>query len=95
MPWPFTRKKSEAAPRLLDVFGPNQPAGFAFDLFRELNKRASSGNVFFSPASIRLCLSLLYDGARGELLGDANRGLQAMFVMMNEARIGVANQGLH
>ena len=35
-----------------------------------------------------------YDGASGELLGEANRGLQAMFVMMNEARIGVANQGL-
>ncbi len=35
-----------------------------------------------------------YDGARGELLGEAGRGLQAMFVMMNEARIGVATQGL-
>ena len=35
-----------------------------------------------------------YDGARGELLGEAHRGLQAMFVMMNEARIGVAAQGL-
>jgi hypothetical protein len=27
-------------------------------------------------------------------VGEANRGLHAMFVMMNEARIGVANQGL-
>ena len=35
-----------------------------------------------------------YDGASGQLLGDANRGLQAMFVMMNEARIGVATQGV-
>ena len=35
-----------------------------------------------------------YDGATGSLLGEANRGLQAMFVMMNEARIGVATQGL-
>jgi alkylation response protein AidB-like acyl-CoA dehydrogenase len=35
-----------------------------------------------------------YDGARGWLIGEANRGLNAMFVMMNEARLGVAVQGL-
>ena len=35
-----------------------------------------------------------YDGATGWLIGEASRGLNAMFVMMNEARIGVANQGL-
>ena len=35
-----------------------------------------------------------YDGATGWLVGEANRGLHAMFVMMNEARLGVANQGL-
>jgi alkylation response protein AidB-like acyl-CoA dehydrogenase len=35
-----------------------------------------------------------HDGAKGWLVGEANRGLNAMFVMMNEARMGVANQGL-
>ena len=35
-----------------------------------------------------------YDGATGFLIGEANRGLNAMFVMMNEARLGVAAQGL-
>ncbi len=35
-----------------------------------------------------------YDGATGWLVGEANKGLNAMFVMMNEARLGVANQGL-
>jgi alkylation response protein AidB-like acyl-CoA dehydrogenase len=35
-----------------------------------------------------------YDGARGYLVGEPNRGLNAMFVMMNEARLGVAVQGL-
>ncbi|MBV1700702.1 MAG: acyl-CoA dehydrogenase C-terminal domain-containing protein [Hyphomicrobiales bacterium] len=35
-----------------------------------------------------------YDGARGFLMGEANKGLNAMFVMMNEARLGVAVQGL-
>jgi hypothetical protein len=35
-----------------------------------------------------------YDGATGFLIGEENKGLQAMFVMMNEARLGVAVQGL-
>jgi hypothetical protein len=35
-----------------------------------------------------------YDGATGWLLGEANRGLYAMFTMMNEARLGVGVQGL-
>jgi alkylation response protein AidB-like acyl-CoA dehydrogenase len=34
------------------------------------------------------------DGALGWLVGQPNKGLPAMFVMMNAARIGVANQGL-
>jgi acyl-CoA dehydrogenase len=35
-----------------------------------------------------------YDGARGWLIGQENRGLNAMFVMMNEARLAVGVQGL-
>ena len=35
-----------------------------------------------------------YDGAKGWLVGEENRGLPAMFVMMNGARLGVAVQGL-
>ncbi len=35
-----------------------------------------------------------YDGANGWLVGEANRGLNAMFVMMNEARLAVGIQGL-
>jgi acyl-CoA dehydrogenase len=35
-----------------------------------------------------------YDGAKGWLVGQENKGLNAMFVMMNEARLGVAIQGL-
>ena len=35
-----------------------------------------------------------YDGATGWLIGEPHRGLAAMFVMMNEARLGVAIQGL-
>jgi acyl-CoA dehydrogenase len=35
-----------------------------------------------------------YDGAVGWLIGEENRGLHAMFTMMNEARLGVGVQGL-
>jgi acyl-CoA dehydrogenase len=37
---------------------------------------------------------LNYDGAKGWLVGEEHRGLPAMFVMMNGARLGVAVQGL-
>ncbi|GMB82691.1 acyl-CoA dehydrogenase C-terminal domain-containing protein [Shinella zoogloeoides] len=35
-----------------------------------------------------------YDEAKGFLIGTENKGLNAMFVMMNEARLGVGLQGL-
>jgi acyl-CoA dehydrogenase len=35
-----------------------------------------------------------YDNAIGWLIGEENKGMQGMFVMMNEARLGVAVQGL-
>jgi len=37
---------------------------------------------------------LNYDNATGWLIGEENKGMQGMFVMMNEARLGVAVQGL-
>ncbi|MBM3644672.1 MAG: acyl-CoA dehydrogenase [Alphaproteobacteria bacterium] len=35
-----------------------------------------------------------FDGAIGWMVGEANKGLNAMFVMMNAARLGVGMQGL-
>ena len=35
-----------------------------------------------------------YDGATGYLVGEENKGLAAMFIMMNAARLGVGGQGL-
>ncbi len=35
-----------------------------------------------------------YDGATGWLVGEENKGLAAMFIMMNAARLGVGMQGL-
>ena len=37
---------------------------------------------------------LNYDGATGFLIGEENRGINAMFTMMNSARLGVGVQGL-
>ena len=37
---------------------------------------------------------LNYDGATGYLVGERDKGLRAMFIMMNAARLGVGTQGL-
>ncbi len=37
---------------------------------------------------------MLFEGAEAELVGEENRGLNAMFAMMNNARLGVAVQGV-
>ncbi|MGG5817627.1 acyl-CoA dehydrogenase [Falsiroseomonas sp. HW251] len=37
---------------------------------------------------------MLFDGAEAEMVGEPNRGLQAMFAMMNAARLGVGVQGV-
>ena len=36
---------------------------------------------------------MVYDGAKGWLLGELHKGMRAMFTMMNEARLGVGMQG--
>ncbi|NQY64834.1 MAG: acyl-CoA dehydrogenase C-terminal domain-containing protein [Alteromonadaceae bacterium] len=35
-----------------------------------------------------------FDGAKGYLIGEQNRGLNCMFTFMNAARLGVANEGV-
>ncbi len=37
---------------------------------------------------------IVLDGAHGTLVGQPNKGMQGMFVMMNAARLGVGNQSL-
>ena len=37
---------------------------------------------------------MVFDGAKGWLVGEPHKGLKAMFTMMNAARLGVAMQGL-
>ena len=38
--------------------------------------------------------TMLFDGAEAELIGEPNRGLNAMFAMMNDARLNVGLQGV-
>ena len=37
---------------------------------------------------------MMYEGAEAEMVGEPHRGLQAMFAMMNNARLGVGTQGV-
>ena len=45
--------------------------------------------IHASPTAV-----IAYDGAVGYLVGEANRGLEYMFVMMNAARLGVGLEGV-
>ncbi len=45
--------------------------------------------IHASPTAV-----MVYEGATGHLVGEANRGLEYMFVMMNAARLGVGLEGV-
>ena len=64
MRWPFAAKRELS----VDVPEKNKSPStrFAFRLFRQLAGEPKAENVFFSPASVMLCLCLLQDGATGE-----------------------------
>lgn len=64
MRWPFAAKCE------LPLGSPEKSESpstrFAFKLFQQLIGEPKAENVFFSPASVMLCLCLLQDGASGE-----------------------------
>ncbi len=64
MRWPFAAKCDPP----LDVPEKSESpcTRFAFRLFRQLAGKPKAENVFFSPASVMLCLCFLQDGATGE-----------------------------
>jgi serine protease inhibitor len=66
MQWPFTRRNRPGAVALSDTSSASPETRFTFKLFQELARRDSSANIFFSPCSVMLCLTMVYDGARGE-----------------------------
>jgi serine protease inhibitor len=54
-----------AAEKSNDVIAGN--IKFAFDFFKQLNMADREQNIFISPFSISAALSMLYNGAEGEL----------------------------
>jgi len=64
MRWPFAAKSE--LPLDLPEKSESPSRRFAFRLFRQLAGEPKARNVFFSPASVMLCLWPLHDGATGE-----------------------------
>jgi serine protease inhibitor len=64
MPWPFAAKQK--LPLDIREKSKSPSTRFAFRLFRQLVAEPKPENIFFSPASVMLCLCLLQDGATGE-----------------------------
>jgi alkylation response protein AidB-like acyl-CoA dehydrogenase len=64
-------------------------------LWREKQNNVSCGSIEHKMGihGATTCV-MNYDGAVGYLVGERCKGLNAMFIMMNEARLGVAVQGL-
>ena len=51
-------------------------SAFAFDLYRQLIKENSDENIFISPFSIAICLSMALEGARGKTADEMAAVLQ-------------------
>jgi serine protease inhibitor len=64
MPWPFARKSPAVLALDVTETSSSPNTRFAFKLFREL--AGERANVFFSPASVMLCLAMVYEAAAGE-----------------------------
>ena len=55
--------------------------------------RAAASNIKWASRHHATCV-INFDGATGWLVGKPNKGMSAMFTMMNEARLAVGLQGL-
>lgn len=64
MRWPFAAKSELPLDPPEKSESPSRR--FAFRLFRQLAGEPNARNIFFSPASVMLCLWPLYDGATAE-----------------------------
>ena len=65
MQWPFARESFAVLTPYLTETATSPGTRFAFRLFRELAGGEGS-NVFFSPASVILCLAMVHEAATGE-----------------------------
>ncbi len=65
MQWPFARESFAVITPYLTETATSPGTRFSFRLFRELAGGEGS-NVFFSPASVILCLAMVHEAATGE-----------------------------
>ena len=80
MRWPFAVEKGLPLGRSRK--NPSLSTRFAFSLFQQLGTEAGSGNVFFSPASVLLCLCMLHAGA----VGETKKAMEKVFGVGNGAQ---------
>lgn len=66
MRWLTARKSSPSLNQIPDRVSSSPNARFAFRLFRELTKTDDVSNVFISPSSVMLCLTLVHELASGK-----------------------------
>ncbi|HYM05021.1 MAG TPA: serpin family protein [Terriglobales bacterium] len=88
MRWPFASRSEPSS----DVPEKSESPGrrFAFRLFRQLAGEPNARNIFFSPASVMLCLWPLHDGAAGETREAMARVLEVAGLAPKELQSAVA-----
>jgi serpin B len=59
-------------------------AKFGFKLYSELTKQSAEKNIFVSPSSIALCLTMAYNGAEGETRQAMARALETQALSLDE-----------
>src|SRR5690348_14127072 len=57
---------------------------FGFELFNQLHKKDHGQNVFYSPLSVALALSMTYNGAAGETKEAMRRALKTEDLSLDE-----------
>ncbi|MEG4814174.1 serpin family protein [Microcoleus sp. K5-D4] len=65
---------------------------FGFNLFNTLSKQQPNKNIFISPTSVALALSMTYNGVSGETKQEMTKVLELTGMTLQE--INAANQGL-
>lgn len=65
---------------------------FGFNLFNTLSKQQPNKNIFISPTSVALALSMTYNGVSGETKQEMTKALE--LTKMSPKAINAANQNL-
>jgi serpin B len=62
---------------------------FAFDLYSRLSKENADDNIFYSPYSILVALTMTYEGAKGKTAEE----MQSVFHIPEDANVRRPNSG--